>query len=87
MSRDTHILSFCRICILVFRFNQAGRAERFHPCILRSMTDLDPITQIQLMSGGYYLSRLTLLNRCGFHQVQEIPVGAGHSIVVEAVAR
>jgi hypothetical protein len=51
------------------------------------MTDLDPITQIQLMSGGYYLSRLTLLNRCGFHQVQEIPVGAGHSIVVEAVAR
>jgi O-methyltransferase domain len=28
---------------------------------------------------------VTLLNRCGFDHVQEIPVGAGHSIV-EAVA-
>src|SRR5450432_2059558 len=25
--------------------------------IIRGMTDLDPVTQIQLMSGGYYVSR------------------------------
>jgi hypothetical protein len=28
---------------------------------------------------------MTLLNRCGFGQVQEIPVGAGHSIVEAAI--
>jgi len=50
------------------------------------VADTSPIFYLLSIGQIELLPRLTLLNRCGFGQSQEIPVGAGHSIV-EAVRR
>lgn len=52
--------------------------NRFDRCILRRMTDLDPITHIQLMSGGYYVSRsLQVVADLGIADlISDVPISA-----------
>ena len=56
-----------------------ARVEQIRPfCILPGMTNLDPITQIQLMSGGYYVSRcLQVVAELGIADlIADVPVSA-----------
>jgi O-methyltransferase domain len=61
---------------------EAMMPEQPIPC----WTTILDVVMLNLLGGRQrsMSEYLTLLNRCGFGQVQEIPVGAGHSIV-EAV--